>query len=139
MNDQARKKHIFELMPKMDSCYAGLCRVLERIQVGEAVTDEELRQADIALKSAVNVMMVNAMTGTRFYDEKDYETISAADLNKAFLSGRMGISKTQHNHNRLRQLSAKFMPGKTQHVEVRGGAYDVGNNGRCNRKSRLAQ
>lgn len=62
-----------------------------------------------------------------------------AELTLAFLSGNIGVSTAQRKRQQLLKIVAKHAPRPTQRVEIRGGAYDVGNDGRSNRKLRQAQ
>lgn len=64
--NHARAERIIELMPTLDNRYAALCRVLERIQAGEAVTDSELWLAHVDLDGVIRVM-----TGDVLQDDED--------------------------------------------------------------------
>lgn len=62
-----------------------------------------------------------------------------ADHTRAFLTGSLGLSKAQLNRNQLRKVIAKHGQGKTQRVEIRGGAYDSSTNQRSVRHQRQAR
>ena len=62
-----------------------------------------------------------------------------AELVSQFLSGGVGVSKAQRKRQQVLRMNAQQSSNQTQRIEVRGGAYDPGSDGRCNRSAKAAR